>query len=83
MPLGAAIDDDQVEHLVPRTKSDAAGRGSGATAPSRRRAGTAARSGRGRKRPRHLRAAEGAVGQQTAVFAGERHARSDALVDDV
>ena len=35
------------------------------------------------KRARHLRAAEGAVGQQAAVFAGERHALRDALVDDV
>ncbi len=31
----------------------------------------------------HLGAAEGAVGQQTAVFAGERHTLLHALVDDV
>ena len=35
------------------------------------------------KSARDLRAAEGAVGQQAAVFAGEGHALRDALVDDV
>ena len=30
----------------------------------------------------HLRAAEGTVGEQSAVFAGEGHALGDALVDD-
>ena len=32
---------------------------------------------------RDLRAAEGAVGEETSVFTGERHALRDALVDDV
>jgi hypothetical protein len=32
---------------------------------------------------RNLRAAEGAVGEQAAVFAGEGHALRGALVDDV
>ena len=35
------------------------------------------------KRARNLRAAERAVGEQTAVFARERHALRHALVDDV
>ncbi len=35
------------------------------------------------KRARDLRAAEGAVVEQASVFAGERYALSDALVDDV
>ena len=37
----------------------------------------------GVERARDLRAAEGAVGEQAAVLAGERHALGDALVDDV
>ena len=37
----------------------------------------------GVERARHLRAAEGAVVEQAAVFARERHALGDALVDDV
>ena len=35
------------------------------------------------ERARNLRAAEGAVGQHAAVFARERHALRDALIDDV
>ena len=35
------------------------------------------------ERARHLRAAEGAVAEQPAVFARERHALRHALVDDV
>ena len=35
------------------------------------------------ERPRHLRAAERAVGQQAAVLPRERHALRHALVDDV
>ena len=37
----------------------------------------------GVERARHLRAAEGAVVEKAAVFARERHALRDALVDDV
>ena len=37
----------------------------------------------GVERARNLRAAEGAVGEQAAVFAGEGHALRHALVDDV
>src|SRR5262249_5270242 len=35
------------------------------------------------KRPRDLRAAERAVGERTAILAGERHALGNALIDDL
>ena len=81
--LGVAVDDHQVEHLrarehLHRAEADlAAQRLVGAE--QQLLAGLAARV----EGARDLRAAEGAVGQQAAVFARERHALGHALVDDV
>ena len=77
------VDDDEIEHLAPRKQLHGAG-----TDLTHQRligteqqllAGLAARV----ERPRDLRAAERAVVEQAAVFACERHALRDALVDDV
>ena len=80
---GVAVDDHQVEHLGAREHLDRAGADLAAErlvgAEQQLLAGLAA----GVEGARDLRAAEGAVGQQAAVFAGERHALGDALVDDV
>ena len=80
---GPAVDDDQLEHLVPRVAADRAGGDlplEGLVgADQQLLAGLAA----GVERPRHLDAAEGAVVEQAAVLAGERDALRDALVDDV
>ena len=83
MPAGPAVDDDQVEHLVPGVHLDVAGRDLAfqrlVRAEQQLLAGLAA----GVERARHLGAAEGAVVEQAAVLAGERHALRHALVDDV
>lgn len=79
---GLAVLDHQIEHLVARIALHRTGgdllvqRGIGAQEQ------LLARLAAGIERTRNLRAAERTVGQQTAVFAGERHALSDALVDD-
>ena len=44
-----AVDEDEIEHLAPREEPDRALRAPGASATDRRRAGAAARSGRGRR----------------------------------
>ena len=83
MPRAHAVDDDQVEHLGARVHLH----GARVDLPLERLvgaeqqllAGLAARV----ERARHLRAAEGAVVEQAAVLARERHALRDALVDDV
>ena len=80
---GPAVDDDQVEHLVPGVHLDVAGRDLPfqrlVRAEQQLLTGLAA----GVERARHLGAAERAVVEQAAVLAGERHALGDALVDDV
>ena len=78
-----AVDDDEVQHLAAGEEPDAAlvhlphlrliG------AEQQLLAGLAA----GVERARHLRAAKRSVVEQPAVFAGERHALGDALIDDV
>ena len=82
-PARPAVDDDEVEHLGARVHLDIAG----ADLPLERLVGAeqellaglaAAVEG-----ARDLGAAEGAVVEQAAVFAGEGHALGDALVDDV
>ena len=80
---GLAVDDDQVEHFRARihldgAEADLAFEGL-VGAEKKLLAGLAA----GVKGAGNLRAAEGAVVEQAAVFAGEGHALSDALVDDV
>ena len=83
MPARPAVDDDEVEHLGAREHGDAAG----ADLPHQRLVGAEeqllAGLPAGIERAGNLRAAEGAVGQRAAVFAGEGHALGDALVDDV
>ena len=80
---GAAVDDDQVEHLGARVLLDVAGRDLALErlvgAEQQLLAGLAA----GVEGARHLRATEGAVVEQAAVLAGEGHALGHALVDDV
>ena len=82
-PAGAAVDDDQLDHLVPGVGPHGPGRDLPlerlVRADEQLLAGLAA----GVERPRHLDAAEGAVVEQAAVLAGERDALGDALVDDV
>ena len=80
---GAAVDDDQLDHLVAgvglhRAGGDLALEGL-VGADQQLLAGLAA----GVEGARDLDAAEGAVVQQAAVLAGERDALGDALVDDV
>ena len=81
--LRLAIDDDEVEHLAVSVELDGAGtdhaRQRGVRAEQQLLAGLAA----GIERAAHLGAAERAVGEQAAVFTGERHALGHALVDDV
>ena len=80
---GLAVDDDQLEHLVPGVH----GHGAGGDLPlqglvradQQLLAGLAPRV----ERPGDLHAAERAVVEQAAVLAGERDALGDALVDDV
>jgi hypothetical protein len=81
--LRLAVDDDEIEHLAVGVHLDQPladrARERGVRAEQQLLARLAARV----KRAAHLRAAEGAVGEQAAVFAGEGHALRDALVDDV
>ena len=82
-PAGPAVDDDELEHLVPgvhlhRAGGDLALQGL-VGADEQLLSGLAA----GVEGARHLHAPEGAVVEQPAVLAGERHALRDALVDDV
>ena len=81
--LRVAVDDDEVQHLGIRVQLDEPcthGAGErGVSAKEELLAGLTARV----KGARDLRAAEGAVGEEAAVLAGEGHALRDALVDDV
>ena len=81
--LRMAVDDDEVEHLRVREHFHGAeadhARECGVGAEEELLAGLAA----GVEGARHLRAAEGAVGKEAAVFAGEGHTLRHALVDDV
>ena len=80
---GAAVDDDELQHLVAREHLDRAQADLALErlvgAEQQLLAGLAA----GVERARDLRAAEGAVVEQPAVLAREGHALRDALVDDV
>ena len=80
---GAAVDDHDVEHLVARVQFNRAGvylaHQGGVSAEKELLAGLAF----GVESTAHLCAAEGAVGEHAAVFAGEGHALCHALVDDV
>ena len=80
---GPAVDHDQLEHLVPAVHGDGAGGDLAlqrlVRADQQLLPGLAA----GVEGPGHLHAAEGAVVQQPAVLAGERHALGHALVDDL
>ena len=76
------IDQNEVEHLGLRKHFHRAERDLPAErlirAEQKLLAGLAARV----KRPRNLRPAEGTIGKQPAIFARERHALLDALIDD-
>ena len=78
-----AVDQHQVEHFAPGKQLDLPL----VHLPHQRLIGAEqellARLSAGVERARHLRAAERAVVEQPAVFARERHALRDALVDDV
>ena len=80
---GAAVDDDQLDHLVAGVGLHGAGGDLALErlvgADQQLLAGLAA----GVEGARDLHAAEGAVVEQAAVLAGERDALGDALVDDV
>ena len=80
--LGVAVDDDEIEHLGLRKHLD----GAGGDLPAERLVGAEqkllAGLAAGVKGSRNLRAAEGAIGEESAVFAREGHALRDALVDD-
>ena len=83
IPRGPPVDDDQLDHLVAGVAPD----GAGGDLPLQRLVGAdqqlLAGLAAGVERARDLYAAEGAVVEQAAVLAGERHALRDALVDDV
>ena len=78
-----AVDEDQIEHLAPGEQPDRLrvhlSHQRLVRAEQQLLAGLAARV----ERARDLRAAERSVVEQAAVFAGERHALRDALIDDV
>ena len=78
-----AVDDDQLEHLVPVVHRHRAG----LDLPLERLVGAQqqllAGLAAGVERPRHLRATERAGVEQAAVLAGERHTLGHALVDDL
>ena len=82
-PDGAAVVDDEIEHLVPREHRDLAGTDLAlqrrVDAEQELLAGLAA----GVERPRDLRAAEAPVRQGPAVLAREWHAHRGALIDDI
>jgi hypothetical protein len=81
--LGMSLDNHEIEHLRLRKHLDRAGRDLSAkrliTAEQKLLTGLSARV----ESSRHLGAAEGAISQQPSIFAGERHALCDALVNDV
>src|SRR5438874_1976988 len=81
-PFGVTIDQNEVEHLglrehFYRAERDLPAQGLVGT-EQKLLAGLAA----GVKRPRNLRAAEGAIGEESAILARERHALLGALIDD-
>src|SRR5690606_2594058 len=80
---GAAVDEDDLQHLVPGVHLHGAGR----DLPLQRLVGAdeqlLAGLAAGVEGAGDLHAAEGAVVQQAAVLAGERDALRDALVDDL
>jgi hypothetical protein len=81
--LGVTVDHHEVDHLVlgdelHEAPADGARQG-GIGAEEELLPGLAA----GVEGARNLGAAEGAVGEQAAVFAGKGHALRDALIDDV
>nr|BFE75348.1 hypothetical protein GCM10020092_086490 [Actinoplanes digitatis] len=80
---GLAVDDDQLQHLVPGEHLDVAEPDLALHRLVRAEQQLLARLAPGVERARHLGAAEGAVVEQAAVLAGERHALRHALVDDV
>src|SRR5205085_1397053 len=77
-----AVGEHEVEHLVPREHLYAAGGDLHAQRLVGPEQELLAGLPLGVEGARNLGAAERAVVQQTAVFAGERHALGDALVDD-
>ena len=80
---GPAVDRDEIEHLPPRIELHAAK----LHLPHQHTVGAKqqllARLAAAVERPRHLRSAKRAVRERAAIFAGERNALGDALVDDV
>ena len=80
--LGLAVDDHQVEHLMTRVGLDAAVGNLLVQGSIRTQEELLAGLALGVERTAHLHAAEGAVGEVSAVFTGERNALRDALVDD-
>ncbi len=81
-PFGVSVDQNEIEHLRLRKHLD----GAGCDLAAQRLIGAEekllARLPPRVKRARDLRAAEGAIGQQPAIFTGKGHALLDALVDD-
>ena len=81
--LGVSVDNHEVEHFRLGKHLHRAGRDLTAkrliTTEQKLLSGLSARV----EGARYLRAAKGAVGQQSAIFAGKRHALRNALVDDV
>ena len=81
--LGLSVDEDEFEHFGVRVKLNPAGTDHFGecriSAEQKLLAGLAP----GVERPGDLSATEGAIGQQSAVFAGEGHALGDTLVDDI
>ena len=80
--LGFAVLHDDVEHLVTGIALHRAGGDLLVEYRVGAQQELLTRLAAGVERTRNLRAAERTVGQQAAVFAGERHALSHALVDD-
>ena len=80
---GLAVDEDQLQHLVPGVHLHVAQADLPLERLVRAEQQLLARLAPGVEGALHLGAAEGAGVQQAAVLAGERHALGDALVDDV
>ena len=79
---GDAVDQHEVEHLAAGNLLDLAGRNLPHHGAVRAEQQLLPRLAAGVKRPRDLRPAERAVGQRSAVLAGEGHAQGGAVVDD-
>ena len=79
----APVLDDEVEHLGASIQLDVAEVHLAGERLVRAEQQLLAGLAAGVERAGHLRATEGAVVEQAAVLAGERHALRDALVDDV